>query len=368
MAESKIAKVMVELKGRAWQQNCISALKKNKELPLPPDESVSEPHQKRILTNDGTFESVHSILVDNPAGIACWRDELTGWLASLERQGRESERAFFLEGWSGHSGFTIDRIGRGSVHVEHCCLSVFGGIQPARLRSYLADVLKDGPSNDGLMQRFQLLVWPDFNDKWRYVDRAPNVAAQRRADDVYQQLIRSDAENPARLRFDPAAQRLFIAWLTGLETKIRSDDTPPVLQAHLAKYKKLMPALSLLFALTDGHTDIVPLESARRAAAWCEYLETHARRVYASKLAPEMAAAQTLARKLKAGQFKAHASFTLRDVYRKQWAGLTTPDEARAALHILCDYRWVRKPQPASDGAGRPSETYEINPRIAEVK
>ncbi len=36
----------------------------------------------------------------------------------------------------------------------------------------------------------------------------------------------------------------------------------------------------------DGHTDAVPLESAKRAAAWCEYLEPHARRIYAVALRP----------------------------------------------------------------------------------
>ncbi len=369
LAEAQAGKELAELRTRAWEQQYVAASKKkDAELPIRPDDSVPEPHHKRLITSDATFESLHQILADNPAGVACWRDELTGWLASLERQGREAERAFFLEGWSGHSGFTIDRIGRGSVHVEHCCVSVFGGIQPARLRSYLADVLKDGPSNDGLVQRFQLLVWPDFDGEWSYIDRQPNMVAQQRAESVYRRLVALDVDNPLRLKFDSDAQRMFIAWLTALETKIRSVDTPPVLQAHLAKYRKLMPALALLCSLADGHTEAVPLASANRAAAWCEYLEPHARRIYASKLAPEMAAAQTLSRKLKSGWHKMDGSFTLRDAYRTQWSGLTTPDEARAALHVLCEYEWLRKVQVTPDGAGRPSETYRINPRIAGVK
>lgn len=356
-----------ELKTRAWEQQYVAASKKkDADLPIQPDDSAPEPHQKRLITSDATFESLHQILGDNPAGIACWRDELTGWLASLEKQGRESERAFYLEGWSGHSGFTIDRIGRGSIHVEHCCLSVFGGVQPARLRGYLVDVLKDGPSNDGLIQRFQLLVWPDFDGEWSYIDRLPNRDAQQRAESIYRPLLELNTESPLRLKFAPDAQQMFIAWLTALETKLRSDDTPPILQAHLAKYRKLMPALALLFALADGHSKTVPLGSARRAAAWCEYLEPHARRVYASSLAPEQAAAQTLSRKLKSGWKRAEGIFTLRDVYRPQWTGLTTPDETRAALHVLCECHWVRKTQATPDAAGRPSETYAINPRIVK--
>ena len=368
VAATRDAKHLAELKERAWEQQYIAASKRGGELPIQPDTSMPEPRRKRLLTSDATFECLHEILAENPAGIACWRDELAGWLASLERQGRETERTFYLEGWSGQSGYTLDRIGRGSIRVEHCCLSVFGGIQPDRLRGYLSDALAGGPSNDGLIQRFGLLVWPDFDGEWTYIDRMHDATAQHIAEAVYQRLLHLDVDNPLRLKFSPDAQQMFVAWLTASERKVRSMDTMPAMQGHLAKYRKLMPALSLLFSLADGHTDAVPLQSAQRAAGWCEYLEPHARRVYASKLAPELAAAHTLARKLTAGWCSEEGFLTLRDVYRPQWMGLTSPDEARAALQVLCEYGWVRKEQIASNGPGRPSEIYRINPKIAEIE
>ena len=64
--------------------------------------------------------------------------------------GREQERAFFLEAWNGDSPFTVNRIGRGSVHVPAACVSLFGNIQPSRLRSYLSDAITGGPGGDGL--------------------------------------------------------------------------------------------------------------------------------------------------------------------------------------------------------------------------
>src|SRR5205823_14732586 len=85
-------------------------------------------------------------------------DELAGWWAQLDRAGREGDRAFFLQAWNGDTGHDTDRITRGSLFAEACCLSMLGGIQPGRLRSYLVDALRDGPSNDGLIQRFQLMV------------------------------------------------------------------------------------------------------------------------------------------------------------------------------------------------------------------
>jgi putative DNA primase/helicase len=146
-----------KLEKAAWEQEYKKAAKKkdSKERPAKPEFSLVQPVLRRLITSDATFESLHVLLSENPAGLFVVRDELTGWLAGLERQGREQERAFFLECWNGDAAHTIDRIGRGSVFVPHACVSLFGGIQPARLRSYLADALRDGPSNDGLMQRFQ---------------------------------------------------------------------------------------------------------------------------------------------------------------------------------------------------------------------
>ena len=112
-----------------------------------PDPEPKAPSQRRLLTTDATLESLHKLLEQNPAGIFVLRDELTGWLTSLEKVGRESERAFYLECWNGDSSFTLDRIGRGSIYVEHCCVSLFGGIQPSRLRSYFDDAMEDKSSN-----------------------------------------------------------------------------------------------------------------------------------------------------------------------------------------------------------------------------
>ena len=346
-----------------WQESYKRAAKAGKSSPEKPCCNLQAPVAKRLLTSDATFESLHQVLSENPPGLFVLRDELGGWLAGLERQGREQERAFYLECWNGDSSFTLDRIGRGSVHVPHACISLFGGIQPAKLRSYLADALRDGPTNDGLMQRFQLLVWPDAATEWHYVDRAPDTEAAECAAEVYRRVAAMDAENPLRLQFDDRAQEMFIAWLTDLETRIRRDGTSAVMQAHLTKYRSLMPSLALLFSLADGGVQSVSLRHAQLASDWCDYLEAHAQRVYACQTTPEKSAAIALGKRLANGWRRAEGFFTLRDLYRNQWAGLTTPDEARPAIHILEDYGWIRK-ETTTPATGRPSEPYAINPRI----
>jgi putative DNA primase/helicase len=348
----------------AWEQEFKKAAKKkgSAERPAKPESNLAKPTLRRLVTSDATFESLHLVLSENPAGLFVIRDELTGWLAGLERQGREQERAFFLECWNGDAAFTVDRIGRGSVHVPHACISLFGGIQPARLRDYLADAMRDGPSNDGLVQRFQLMVWPDIPPAWRYVDRQPDVDALEYAAQVYRRMAALEAAEPLRLQFDDEAQALFERWLTDLEQRIRGEDAE-VMQAHLSKYRSLMPSLALLFALADGHTDCVPLSQAKLACGWCEYLETHARRVYSAQARPEQHAAIALSKRLSTGWKREDGFFTVRDVYRSGWTALDSPDAARGALLVLEEYGWVRR-ETETHAHGRPSETYRINPRI----
>ena len=63
------------------------------------------------MTNNATIEKIAEILRDNPDGILYYRDELMGWLRSLDKAGREADRAFYLEAWNGNGSFSVDRIG-----------------------------------------------------------------------------------------------------------------------------------------------------------------------------------------------------------------------------------------------------------------
>ena len=356
-----------ELRLAAWRDQFKAAQKaKDKvEPPCRPDSSIAAPVCRRLLTTDATLECLHKMLAENPAGITVLRDELTGWLAQLDKLGREGERAFYLSAWNGNTGHTIDRIGRGSVYVPACCVSIMGGIQPARLRTYLADALRDGPANDGLIQRFQVLIYPDPPAGWRYVDRLPNFTATQTAEKVYRRLIEIDASQPVRLRFAPDAQELFTVWLYELETKsLRNSELHPALVSHFAKYRKLVPVLALLFELADNaEAESVSLEHTQQSAAFSEYLQSHARRIYSMNVSPEKRAAINLAHHLSNAWKHETGIFSIRDVERNAWSGLTEPEDARKATSLLESAGWIRR-EKGNQGVGRPSEMYRINPKI----
>src|SRR5262249_6445672 len=247
-------------------------------------------------------------------------------------EGHESDRAFYCEAWNGNNAFTYDRIGRGTLHIGACCVSVLGGIQPMPLEAYLHETFDTG-QDDGLIQRFQLLVYPDISPTWRNDDRWPDSDARRRVVEIFRALDRLDYEMLAAdtkglelpfLHFTPEAQIVFDGWRGELEQLLRTADEHPAFISHRATYRSLVPSLALLFPLIDcvdrGRGRPVSVTATERAVAWSRYLEPHPQRVYDPVVAPGHQAGARLAKKLAAGQLS--SPFTVRDVRRKGWEGL----------------------------------------------
>ncbi len=158
--------------------------------PVEPARREPPPVEERYLVNDTTVEKLGELLNDNPNGLLLFRDELSGFLHTMDRRGHENDRAFYCEAWNGTGAYTYDRIGRGTLHIRAACLSVLGGIQPGPLERFLRAVFA-GRGDDGLLQRFQLAVWPDGGGPWRNVDRWPNAEARARVNEVFQRLTRA---------------------------------------------------------------------------------------------------------------------------------------------------------------------------------
>jgi hypothetical protein len=327
---------------------------------------IPEPKRRRFITNDATVEKLGELLRDNPNGIIQFRDELMGWLKSLEQEGRGADRAFYLEAWNGTGRFSYDRISRGTIDIEAACVSVLGSIQPGPLLAYLESKAWDGENADGILQRFQLAAWPDPQPTWRNIDAPPDAAARDLATAVFQRLaaISPDGKNKT-LRFDSGAQDAFDAWRSGLEQRLRAGNLHPAVEAHLAKYRSLLPALALICHVADhDHTTPVGQLAVARAEAWLEYLESHAARIYDCLIRPDQSATRALGERIITGAL--NSPFSLRDVYRPNWSGLTTRDTAQEAVDVLVDLNWLRVEEIRPPGRGRPTTHYHVNPKVRE--
>jgi putative DNA primase/helicase len=221
-----------------------------------------------------------------------------------------------------------------------------------------------------------LLFYPDSSPTFRNVDRYPNATARDRAYKVFKALdtldplaLGASLDVDRRMPFlglEHDAQDLFDGWRAELETRLRSGKESTLLTCHLAKYRKLLPALALVFHLVESHAssrlDPISMQAIAAAAAWCDLLEVHARRVYQAAFDGDPEAAMHLAERIKASLSN---PFTFRQVAQKGWSGLATVEEVRKAVGMLEDRNWLKVVEvPPSTRGGRPSEQVWINPAI----
>lgn len=353
------SKMIAELQLEALKDNIKKAIKegdyekleslKSQALLLEQEHEGIGLSNRRYKTNDATVEKIARLLNENPNGLLLLRDELNGWLQMLNKSGREGDREFYLESWNGYGSYTVDRVGSGTLHVPALCLSVFGGIQPGKLQAYVDKTLRYGAEDDGLLQRFQILIYPESSPEWRNVDRNPDIAARERVIEIFNKidsLKPSSLEGIPGVRFSDAAQEAFDSWRTSLESRLRSQEMNcSAFESHLAKYRSLMPTLALLFWILEDLNNLngsaaVSFSAATLAIKWCDFLEKHAMKAYRIGQNAEMLAVKKLAECIKSGLVP--HKFPVRSLYRKHWRQINTPQLVDHALESLEDLNWLR--------------------------
>ena len=351
------------------------------------------PVLRRYRINDPTIEALQEVLKKDPKCILLERDELIGMLVQWEMKGHEMDRSFYLEAHAGLRGYCGVRVVRGEFRIPMLCLSLYGGIQPIKLVQYLRDP-EINLSHDGAIQRFQLLVYPDAIKDYTYTDQSENTEAKNRFFAVLEEIantkdfqdfgaIVTEYDNVPFFTFDNEAQQIFKHWLIANENKIANE---PVyaMKEHLAKFPDLFARLCVIFhviELADNSVrnqgskkqKYVPARHANLALQWCNYLESHARRIYALANNPSLAAALVLSHKLQdpdvsLGDWPENG-FTAYDLERKHWTGLNLPSLINSALARLEESHWIRvKEAIPPKTIGRPTIRYEINPEILKKR
>lgn len=326
--------------------------------------------ERRFIAEDTTIEKIPDLVNRRGEGqrsypIAVVRDELIAMFQTFERDGREADRSFYLEGWN-VSDKRTDRVTRGEVFVRDLCLIVFGNATPGAFEAHVRDATKASGS-DGFLQRLQLMVYPDPITNPVQVDRPADRRGEARAFEVFERLAAIDEDDdrgrPPALRFDDEAQPIFDRWLHALDLRLAQTDDHPALVSHFSKYRSLMPALALVCHLaSEPGAETMPVSAlaAQQAIAWCDYLEAHARRVYTIAANPERALAAQVIKRIHEGKLTGET--TVQKIQRDISAETAPP--VHGAMELLEELGWCRLVEVRQPGKpGRPSMRVTINPR-----
>lgn len=258
---------------------------------LPTDErkQTDPPKQTRLLLQDTTIEAAQEIIKDSPDGMLCYQDEMSGWFGSMDKysnaRGSAKDRAFWLEAYNG-APYSVNRVGRGAVHIDNLSVSMLGGIQPEPIRK-----LADDSTDDGLLQRIlPVILRPAVEGR----DEPDTAGAQDYAELINwlhdrENLLTGGGAIPAVLRFDDGAQTL----RQELERKhlefMSCESVNRKLAAHIGKYNGIFARLCVVWHCVENPKGDLPAlvseATARRAAGFLHgFLLPHALAFYAGTL------------------------------------------------------------------------------------
>jgi hypothetical protein len=114
--------------------------------------------------------------------------------------------------------------------------------------------------------------------------------------------------------------------------------------------------------LASNGVGAVTLSATQQALRWSAYLESHARRAYASMGLDNAEAARAIWRRICKGDLA--DGFSARDIQRKGWAGLGAKGRIAAGLEALVEVDWLASHEKSAGAqGGRPTAQYSANPK-----
>ena len=256
-AEHKIAIREYERNRRAAKSN-----KDDFNAPSP----VAEQH----ITTDTTVEALADVLGWNPRGLLVYRDEATGWVASLNQYkgGHGADRQFWLSAWSSQD-YTVNRKGQEPLRITRPYLSVIGNIPP----DMLGELADRRGREDGFLDRI-LFAYPDpVRVKW--TDTSPDPELLKSYVDA---CLRIGKQPDAVLTLTTPARAEFSVWY---DEHNRSSDGPAgswaKMDGYCARLANVIHHLRHAYGEVDSR-DEVDVASVHSAIALIDYFKNHARR------------------------------------------------------------------------------------------
>lgn len=304
----------------------------------------------RFTVDDATEEALALLLKRKEDGriLLATFDELAELTERFRRQGRESERKFWLRAWEGKGSKHVDRKTAEGGYVPRIALGVIGATQPDHARSMLSGF------NDGFIARFGLIAWPDpcrlDSEAWK---RPIDKAAKARVFELFERLDELDAQTVDAgglpcVRFDAAAQAVWESLFTTKLQRSHDEETPSMVREWIGKSDSTVGALALILeaiAAADESRPIASIsaESLIAAIDLTNHFEQHARRWF-GELDGGADAAKVISEKISRREWEpvpGEAQDIRRLKQSKNWLKATSTADIRAGLAILESHGWV---------------------------
>ena len=325
-------------------------------------DACDPPIEPRIVVGDCTPEKVIELLARHGGRLALLADEdsLMGHLCG--RYSKSPAIEPFLTAYS-NEAIAYDRKSSPlPIRCERPALTISVPMQPAVITGARGNA---AILDRGLLDRFIVLV-PESRVGWRAVDTTPTTEVTRvEYSEAMLAIARAFEHEEVTLTLTPEAGRRFLDWAAEHEPRMRDGRPLASIRGWAAKCGgRCLRLAALLHAGHCGWADTrISGEAMRGATAIMDCLADHALAMFDLLEADQaLTDARRVARWIDREE---RAELSTRDVERVLAA---KADRARECLAVLDDHGYVRQREKASTSrGGRPSERWEVSPRIGEV-
>ena len=344
-----IDKILDPIEKRKMEELLASEVTENSRQP-------QKPSLVRYTTNKATYADLQRTLGENHNGILMDLEDLKGFIHQLRGSKGFEYRSFLLECNSGFGQHDIDRLNTGTTYASNMLLSIFATTKPSVVYPHIRNTLKGSEENDGLWQRFNILLHPKTTDNVSSASGEVEVSLISKVQSLFCSINQCDFGFQPNLGLkersvclSERALGVYKQWYREITSFKSKKDVNDVYQNYLLKYKTLVPKLALLFEVVESFDDanqvIGPIKSvsetsAKKAVRIAKFLESHARHVFDVRTNIDTANAILILKRID----RLPPKFSARDIAQKNWSGLNTnTDEVNRAIMVLESALVIRK-------------------------
>lgn len=249
----EVLRPIVKIEQKYREQHA-EALRQHRESNQDGKATAPLPQGKEMILNDFTLESVYRVLQASPRGVLVFRDEVAGWLNSMNAyKTKGGDEQFWLENYNSGLVKINRQKSERALFVYNSFVSVIGTTQPAILTKFS----EGDKAYNGFLARI-LFSYPEDTEKVCYNLRKPDSAFREKWETIIRRIydlplqVQTAKDDLDDARIDPVliplsskAETLYREYYDNIARQVNESDDE-IEQAVLTKFDSHVLRLALV--------------------------------------------------------------------------------------------------------------------------
>ena len=227
----------------------------------------SKPVFKSTVLKDFTIETIAPKLLHN-SDLLIYRDELMGWISSMNQYNNGSDTEIYLELFNG-SSITVERKTQEPILTPNSHINIIGGIQYKKLKHLSGN----GRDDNGFMERLLFIYPKDVKKPAKTFKKHPDHFKEL----LHRTLGDLQKKNDLTFTLDRKTKFIYSNWYDASNEKYPNCSTQSKLDTYILR---LLLIIDMLHKIDRSDTSTIVYESSMASAInLIEYFRNNANRV-----------------------------------------------------------------------------------------